>query len=902
MKKLFIVTILVLSCGISLGQSNTKGLQLLNKATQDYHNFIVDFTSASYSDIISTTEKAVKEFENASDTINLCRALVLLNDLYSEPFDMVFKTVANYNRIYDMIIDKNEEILVSAKCGMVGFYINTRPEYAQKIVSTIDSEAISNIRTKDELIRLVYSISSAYIWAGEYVSASYVFSLLDMFKPEELDDYSLVWFLLAKGDYALYQLSYLGNVNDAFLILIDCFEIINQRNLVLSMASVALQRDLGIAYQKIHEYDESLKCFEDMMDPPIYSIAFGNNSFSNIIAMEQFAKTYSGLGDYEKADSLLMEAINIVNFYSLTNSVVGMSLYASYANNFSLQKKYELASETYMKTKEIEEKINYEEPQLYANLAINLHLANRQDEALDEVVIGLDKERDHLHRTFLSLSEKGRESYWTMRGYPNIRLYTMVAADADDKKGALYDISLLSKSILMESSSRFLEMMDKSTDLEFKREWNNYLLSLNEINNIQPSVDKVIDEKDRLSLKVLEQESSLMAKAAMFRDYLEGIKYTWHDVANDLKEDEVAIEFIRFNEWETRRIIYYASILQHDGPPVNIPLTGLDEQEIQKWSFRKKYKSKSLYKVLISPLSKYLNNKKKIYFAPVGCLNNISVENIPVPEGGYLSDIFEIHRLSSTRMIHCLNQRAELSRAFLFGGLNYNSSTEEMDYYASLKRKTRSGDRLHSWAYLPESLEEVKIIGNQLSQINPVIISGSEGVEERFKGLSGEGVNIIHIATHGYYDQEKTMKVVQSDNPVEDEALKLFGLVFSGANNSTIGDVDVDDGLLSAEEISKLNLIGCELVVLSACGTGLGLTTNFDESYGLIRAFKKAGCKSILMSLWDVDDKASQLFMEYFYQSLLSGFTMSESVNLARKKVRDVYIDPKYWAPFVLID
>ena len=901
MKRLFIIILFVFNIEFSLGQSNTKGLQLLHLATQDYHNFIVNFTSASYSEIISKTEMAVKELESVSDTINLCRALVLLNDLYSEPLNMVFKTVENYNRIQDMIKDTNEDLLLSAKCGMIGIYLNTRPEYALKIVSSIDSKDISKIRTIDELIRNVYTMASAYIWAGDYVSASYVFSILDIFKPEELDDYSLVWYLIAKGDYALYQLSYFGKVNDAFLILIDCFDTLKKRNIVLSMASVMLQRDLGIAFQKLYEYKESLKCFEDMMNPPIISIEFGRNSFSNIISMEQIAKTYSGLRDYNIADSLLVEAIKIVDDNSLTNSLIGMSLYASYASNLSLQKEYELASEAYKKSREIGEIINHEEPQLYANLAINLHLANRLDEALDEVITGLDIERDNIHRTFLSLSEKGRESFWTMRGYQNIRLYTIAATGVDDKKGALFNIALLSKGILMESSSHFIEMIENSTDPELHREWENYLSLLNEMNKIQSSIGTEIDEKERLSLKLLEQESILMAKAAAFRDYVEGINYTWHDIANVLKEDEVAIEFIRYNEWETRKAIYYASVLQHDGPPVNIPLTELDEKEIQKWSFRKKYKTRSMYKVLIEPLSEHIKNKKKIYFSPVGCLNNISVENIPIPKGGYLSDIYEIHRLTSTRMIDRLNQIADLSCAFLFGGLNYNSTTEEMEYYASQK-KTRSSDELHSWSYLPESLEEVQIIGNQLSQINPVIISGSEGVEERFKRLSGEGVNLIHIATHGYYDKEKALKVVQSNNPIEDEALKSFGLVFSGANNSNIEEAEVDNGLLSAEEISKLNLIGCELVVLSACGTGLGLTTSFDESYGLIRAFKKAGCKSILMSLWDVDDKVSQLFMEHFYQSLLAGFTKSESINEARKKVREVYLDPKYWAPFVLID
>ena len=895
MKRLFYVAILVLNVGISLGQSNTKGLQLLNKATQDFHNFMLDYTSVSYSDIISTTEMAVRELESTSDTINLCKALVLLNDLYSEPLGLVSKTVKNYNRIYDMTPDKEGEIITMARCGMIGIYLATIPDYALKLESKIKPTAVTNIKTFDGMVRFAYSLSAVYVWSGDYVKAGYSYGLLDIIEPEDVDDYTLVWYLIAKGDYALYQLNCLGNVEDAFAIFIDCFEIMKDRKLNNSLASIYLLRDFGIACQRIREFDESIEYLEFVVD--IYNRLFGKSSFSNIISLEQLASSYSGLGKYEIADSLFGETIKILKKDFYVDNYSGMILYGLYAGNLSSQKKYEEACEAYSKCLEIGKSINYEESQSYANLAINLYLDNRQNEALDETVIGLDKERDHLHRIFLSLSDKGRETYWTRLGYQNIRLYTIASANPNDRRGALYDVALLSKGILMESSSHFLEMMDKSVDEDLKNEWNSYLSLLEEINDNQTSDE----ESNRKRIKLLEQESRLMAKVASFKDYLEGIKYTWHDVANRLEENEVAIEFIRYNEWGTGNIIYYASVLQHDGPPVNIPLKKLDEIDIQKWSFNKKYKSNSLYKVLIEPLSEYLKDKKKIYFAPVGCLNNISVENIPVPEGGFLSDKYEIHRLSSTRMINSLNQSAAFSSAFLFGGLNYNSSSEEMEYYASLKKQSRSSDGLHSWSYLPESLEEVKKIRDQLSQINPVVVSGSEGIEERFKRLSGEKINLIHIATHGYYDQEYAKKVVQSNIPVENEALKLCGLVFSGANNSDIEE-EVDDGLLSAEEISRLNLIGCELVVLSACGTGLGVTTKQDESYGLIRAFKKAGCKSILMSLWDVDDRASQLFMEQFYKSLLEGYTKSESVNFARRKVREEYSNPKYWAPFVLID
>ena len=899
MKRMILTFILGLYSLAVFGQTLSKGLQLLEKATKDFQDFCVDVTNLDYLEIISTAEQAVSELKNDSDSINLCKALNLLSDLYSEQLDKSPEMVKNFNLVRDYSPDSNSEYVIMAKSILASFVVNYRPDYALKLLSTVDS--FDMLHSFSDIIKVGYVKAAVYNFTGDYVSASMLWGTINDIEEEYLDDYSLVWYLIAKGDYALYVLSCLGNEREAFTILYECANLIVERKLTNSIAYIKILRDIGIAYYRIRKFEDALSFLENIEEYNVYNILFGEKSFSNVINMQILAEIYSGLGQYEKSDSLIVRGLESVDKYFDINSLAGIVFYSTYANNLSLQKKYEQSSDAYKECIKISEHINYHEHQCYANLAINLNLAGLHNEALDITITGIEKERVHLHNTFLSLSEKGRESYWTSRGYHNTRLYTIVASDPYDNNGTLYNIALLSKGVLMESSSLFLQLIEQNADEKFKEEWENYLLLLDSINNQKLTSDDEILQYEQLRVSILKQESFLMGKASELKDYLENLKCTWKDVANKLDANSVAIEFIRYNDWETRTVRYFASVLQNEGPPVNIPLIDFDEVEVQKWSFKKKYQSNSLYNVLVKPLAEYIKHKSKIYFAPVGCLNNISVENIPIPKNGCLSDKYEIHRLSSTRMITSLNEHINIASASLFGGLNYNSSNEEVEYYSS-KNGTRHEDGLHDWRYLPGSLEEVKIIGNQLSHINPIIISGSEGIEERFKRLSGERNNLIHIATHGYYDIESIKQVVQNNIPIEDEALRLSGLVFSGANNTSENDINNDDGLLSAGEISKLNLVGCDLVVLSACGTGLGVTTSFNESYGLIRAFKKAGCKSILMSLWDVDDKASQLFMDYFYQALLSGNTKSEAVSVARNIVRKKYSNPEYWAGFILID
>lgn len=129
-------------------------------------------------------------------------------------------------------------------------------------------------------------------------------------------------------------------------------------------------------------------------------------------------------------------------------------------------------------------------------------------------------------------------------------------------------------------------------------------------------------------------------------------------------------------------------------------------------------------------------------------------------------------------------------------------------------------------------------------------------------------------------------------------------LMFAGANNAFIdkvGDTGWDDGILTSKEIFNLNLQNVNLVVLSACKSGLGEVSR-DGVYGLQRAFKKAGVKSIVMSLWAIDDSVTQDFMVHFYKGLASGLSKAKALLQAKMLLREKYPHSNDWAAFVLLD
>lgn len=134
--------------------------------------------------------------------------------------------------------------------------------------------------------------------------------------------------------------------------------------------------------------------------------------------------------------------------------------------------------------------------------------------------------------------------------------------------------------------------------------------------------------------------------------------------------------------------------------------------------------------------------------------------------------------------------------------------------------------------------------------------------------------------------------------------MQRAGVALAGAEdtwNGTKAPPEADDGILTADEVSQIDLHGTQLVALSACETALGDYT-FEGVMGLPRGFKQAGVKSLLVSLWSVNDKSTALLMSSFYRYWMQGETKQKAFKHAVTDVRKLYPQPYYWAPFMLLD
>lgn len=457
---------------------------------------------------------------------------------------------------------------------------------------------------------------------------------------------------------------------------------------------------------------------------------------------------------------------------------------------------------------------------------------------------------------------------------------------------------------------------------------------------LQVATDSLVYERIKTGIDIAEQElyNSLKTKGA----YDSILSYEWNDVRGMLQDGDIAIEFVKCNY--TNKESYIALLLRKDwSEPVLVELSyntqlqslvGLnpDAKEWRKDDNTKRKLIKEYYQVgynlIWSKLEPYINEGDNVYFSPMGLLHQMNIEVLQDADGKRANEKWNLHRVSSTRELCLEKPEIDMTSAVLYGNLLYDVDSTTMvaqsrtyrqeDNYVASRGFVQDSTMRNGWKKLDATNTEINSIAitMQNSGIAPTIYRLEAGNEESFKALSGKKTPIIHLATHGFFykDEEAKTKTffetldMNKNNYALDNSLKRSGLILSGAQKAWLGEPipdNVEDGVLLAEEIATMDLTGTDLVVLSACETGLGEITS-EGVFGLQRAFKKAGVQTLIMSLWKVDDNATSLFMRTFYKQWLGGKSKHAAFLDAQAAVRECkehdYSNPYYWASFIMLD
>lgn len=321
-----------------------------------------------------------------------------------------------------------------------------------------------------------------------------------------------------------------------------------------------------------------------------------------------------------------------------------------------------------------------------------------------------------------------------------------------------------------------------------------------------------------------------------------------------------------------------------------------------------------LYNLIWKPMESKLKGIKTVFLSPSGLLHKVSFEALCKEQNIYLCDHIDINIRTSTSKLALPDIRVMDNNisATLFGGINYNTDS------------TSNKENTQIWTYLDGTKTESEKIEKILKDGNIAVkyFSNEMATEEEFKIIASNS-DIIHIATHGFFYPDPDLLIIEDEQIEHGEVLfrggdrgfgvnsfvknnnplMRSGLVFAGANDvwNRKEKPDGDDGVLTAQEVAHIDMRKTKLAVMSACETGLGDIKGSEGVYGLQRAFKMAGVKHLIMSLWQVPDKETEEFMTFFYEKLIKSSDIKQAFNSTQKEMRQKY-DPYFWAAFVLIE
>ena len=493
----------------------------------------------------------------------------------------------------------------------------------------------------------------------------------------------------------------------------------------------------------------------------------------------------------------------------------------------------------------------------------------------------------------------------------------------------LFDMDLFIRNMTLNNFEKLEIIAKKSSDTSLINKWTLFkyykkLLSNNTVQKNNTEIEKNSENLEKEIISILPE----------YKEAIQNNKITWKDIQNNLKPNDAVISFVNFRYFKklkiTDSVLYAAFILRKEWDKPKF-ISICNESELanilditNSSSIDKIYANTSseLYNKIWKPLDSSLLGVKRIYLSPIGTLNRISFSAIPLPSGKKLIDNYEIQILSNVRTIAESNRKqTEINSAYLFGDIDYNNEPISLGNnikYQITDSASVSGMRSllnGRWGNLTSTGIEVTDIEKitKTLKIKTTIYTRQNASEENFKVVKAP--SILHIATHGFaspipktnlnaslfLNQTQTNIFQKSIDP-----LTRSGLIMAGGNQMWQNGLPYpnhEDGILTAKEVSEMNLNGCILATLSACQTGLGDTKGGEGVFGLQRAFKVAGVRYLIVSLWKVPDAETADFMTTFYGKWLTDKTeIKVAFRKTQLEMSNKYKQPFKWAGFVLVE
>ncbi|MGH9773657.1 MAG: tetratricopeptide repeat protein [Candidatus Acidiferrales bacterium] len=727
--------------------------------------------------------------------------------------------------------------------------------------------------------------------------------------------------------------------------------------------------NLALLYQEQGKYADAEPFYKRAL--AIREKALGPEHPDVAQSLNNLAELYERQGKYADAEPLYKRSLAIFEKVLGPDHPSVATDLNNLANVYEDQGKYADAEPLFWRSLAIREKVLGPDHPLVAtslnNLALLFYAQDRFPAASPLFDRGLDNLSKQFEYYFSYMSEKDRLSFLATVQLTFPVYYSFCFANNQQHPevlGRMYDTVLWQKGFIASSVSALRARIVASGEKESLTLLDKLTAKKAQLATLLTS-QPTDREEWRRRVEQLEQESNdlekqLVARSSAMAESKKLQRVTWQDVQKSLKPEEAAVEIVRFKfndgkRW-TGKTYYIALIVT---PQSKMPaLVNLgDAADIEKAPMNDYRKRAGLernaeladkpgfYETFWKPLEPALADVKRIYFSPDGVLNQVAPGIIPADNDQLLMEKYELRILNSTKDILRAPVHSPSNTAMLIGNPKFDLSVADQQVVLNNLQPSQNSNVLVAANVtsepimrgltlslddaqpilagqkrvppLPGTGAEVQAIFHLLDgqhwQVGPPL-TGDRALEEEVKQVRHP--RLLHIATHGFFLLDRSLASVRSDSsqekspPVSDDPMLRSGLLFAGAERFFEGQQTpegMESGVLTAYETSGLDLQGTELVVLSACETGLGQQQNGEGVFGLRRALQEAGAESVMMTMWSVPDKETQELMTLFYKNWLSGVDKPEALRKAQLEERDVvkqrygHDDPYYWGAFVLV-
>lgn len=630
----------------------------------------------------------------------------------------------------------------------------------------------------------------------------------------------------------------------------------------------------------------------------------------------------AALADYKKADEILASRYtqSDANRVSLLALMGGAEhKLGNFAESERLYRQY------------AEQMISQHGENSIESLHAQIYLANTEgfaghvDSGCSDYTMAAVRLKKLMKRQLPYMSSQERESFWS----PLSSLFMMMTPYAieahryqDEFTASCYDALVMSKSFLLESERSLFEVVKKEGTDDDIKDYMQLSLMKKQIKEREKDFAHYTDSILSMSQRADQLAARLSERCRSFGNITRFMDIDYATVKNALKPNEVLLDFTDYvSETVGRKYAAYIINKNDEYPLVKYLFAErqMDSLGITRpdMYYNQDY-APDVLKLLWEPLKELIAEGATVYYVPSQLLFQVSLESLPLADGTLLGSHYNFVRLSSARELVKAQSPVLASvprSAVLYGGLQYDlqptAMVEEAKKYDLTDLLVMRGDMVRGdsvFRELPGSKQEIMQIESLLKankwQVTPRM--GMEGTEESFLSMHGKAPQLLQIATHGFYYTPERAAHVDYLKGYSD-AMMLSGIVLSGGNAAWKGKELPDGvlgGILTANNIARLDLSGTEMVVLSACQSGQGKATS-EGLYGLQRAFKKAGVGTMVMALWSVSDKVATEFMTTFYEQLASKqckWNKRKAFEKTKSIIREKYPDPFHWAAFVMLD